>query len=155
MDASRSRSKPTGKHEWNSLENYGFLTERHLEKHPLIESHDVALEILEVDDQLIVAVYGTIHCRNGVILEVEKYAETKVIGGRTWVRMYSYRYNAYLPGKCTVLRYDNGHAEDEYHVHPFDPQTGEAAKEGKLIARNDMPHLSEVLDEIAELAISN
>jgi hypothetical protein len=105
-----------------------------------------------------VVVAGEVRCRNGVILEVEKYAETeRRARSRLFVRTYSYRYNAYLPGNCTVLRYDNGHGDDfqEYHAHPYDAKAGEAVKVGRRITRDEMPHLSEVLDEIQSLPLPN
>ena len=157
MAPSRSSSKPSGKHEWNSFENYRDLLERYLAT-PLIESHDVEIIAYEIDGETFVAITGSIRCRNGIVLDVEKYADTELRGTsnpRLWVRTYSYRYNAYIPGKCTVLRYDNGHDFEEYHAHPFDPSTGEAIKVGKRITREEMPHLSQVLAEIDSLPIPN
>ena len=156
MAASRSRHRPSRKHEWNSFENYRELHEKYLKTHPVVESHDVQIEAYKVDGETFVVVHGTVRCRNGVVLEVEKYAECEARGSRSsrlWVRTFSFRYNVHIPGKCTVLRYDNGHGEDfdEYHAHPYDKDVGEAVKAGKQISRDEMPHLSEVLDEIDSL----
>lgn len=156
MAPSRSRDTSSGKHEWNSFENYRVLHEKYLRTHSAIESHDVQIETFEERGESLVAVLGSIRCRNGVVLEVEKYAECEWRGRRNrqlWVRTFSFRYNAHVPGRGTVLRYDNGHSEHEYHAHPFDVRTGEAVKRGRPISREDMPHLSEVLDEIEDLPI--
>ena len=144
---------PAGKHEWNSFENYRELHERYLETHPCIEDHNVKIELFDFAGRAQVAVSGTIRCRGGIVLEVEKYAEAELRGRRNprlWVRTYSFRYNAYLPGKHSVLRYDNNHDFDEYHRHPYDPATGTLGPVA-IITRADMPHLSQVLDEILDL----
>ncbi|MCH7511221.1 MAG: hypothetical protein IIB19_02530 [Chloroflexi bacterium] len=151
MDAGRSRQRATGKHEWNSFENYRDIHEKVLEEHPLIQSHSVVIQLFEFDDDVLVAVKGEIRCTNGIILEVEKYGDCELRGkSRLWVRTFSYRYNAYIPGKHTVLRYDNGHGVDEYHTHRYDPKAG---REGpaQLISREDMPVMGEVLSELAKL----
>lgn len=158
MASGRSSSQASGKHEWNSYENYRVLHEKYLKTHPAVEGHDIEIQTYQADGETYVEVYGSIRCRNGVVLEVSKYAETEIRGGRNsrlWVRTFSFRYNAHIPGRCTVLRYDNGHSEDfeEYHCHEFDTTAGEAVKEAKQISRHEMPHLSEVLDEIDALPL--
>jgi hypothetical protein len=141
------------KHEWNSYESYCIAHENVLARHTFIQDHTIAIRLLEADDGTIAAVVGTIYCRSGVVLEVEKYAMTEWRGRRTprlWARTFAFRYNAHLPGQETVLRYDNGHSIDEYHVHAYDVRLGKAGP-ARQISREEMPHLSEVLDELQEL----
>jgi hypothetical protein len=142
------------KHEWNSYESYCIAHENVLSRHPFIEDHSVAIELFEFEDgRAIVSVAGAIYCGNSVILEVEKYAETKWRGRRNprlWARTFAFRYNAHLPRQETVLRYDNGHSLDEYHMHAYDERLGKAGPAIR-ISREEMPHLSEVLDELQAL----
>ena len=141
------------KHEWNSYESYCIAHENVLSRHPFIQDHTITIGLLESDDGTIVAVAGTIYCRNGVILEVERYARTEWRGQRNprlWVRTFAFRYNAHLPRQETVLRYDNGHSLDEYHVHAYDQRLGKAGS-ARRISRQEMPHFSEVLDELQDL----
>lgn len=87
------------------------------------------------------------YCPNAVVLEVEKYMETRDANGRLLVRTFSFRYNAYIKGKHNILRYDNGHDFDEYHRHVYDVQTGEQII-SELLERSDFPVLSDILDEL-------
>lgn len=156
MATGRSRDEPADKHEWRSWEDYRALYEGCL-THPVVQSHDLRLYTYrQVKGQTVLVAEGTIICRNGVRLEIANYADCQRRGKRSsrlWVRTFSFRYNAYIPGRCTVLRYDNGHGEDEYHAHPYDAATGEAVQQGRRISREEMPHLSEVLDQIGALPL--
>lgn len=94
---------------------------------------------------------GEIYCLHGVVVEVEKYFDTKTTrDGRLQVRCFSYRYNARLPGKFNILRYDTGHDFDEYHRHRFDPKTGQQIR-FELLTREQFPLLSEILDELERI----
>lgn len=116
------------RHGWNSLENYRSIHENRLNNHSFLDPnrpHTVAFDFFEVEGDLFVRVAGEIHCRGGILVEVEKYLETYAArNGQIFVRGFSYRYNAYIPGKHNILRYDNGHDLDEYHRHIWDIESG-------------------------------
>ena len=91
---------------------------------------------------------GEIYCLRNSVLEVEKYYESRNIGGILQIRCYSYRYFAYVRGGHKVLRYHNIHVrDDDYHHRVFDPLTGEQVGYEKL-QRYQFPTLSLVLDEM-------
>lgn len=153
MDAGRSRPSAAGKHEWNSYESYCIAHENVLETHSFIKSHNVTIDLVDYQGSLYVVIQGEIRCRNNVVLTVEKYAETDWRGRRNpqlWARTFSYRYNAHKGGAHTLLRYDNSHDFEDYHVHRYDPEAG-ALLETRALSRDEMPHLSEVLDELQEM----
>src|SRR3989442_3157158 len=143
MDAGRSRAKAPGKHEWNSYENYCIAHESVLDthRHPFINSHSVQIGLYAFFDSLLVVVWGEIECPNGIILTVEKYAETRVVGSgrrqRLQARTFSFRYNAHKKGHHPLLRYDNSHADDEYHAHYYDDATG-IETENRPLTREEM-----------------
>ena len=142
------------RHGWNSYQNYREIHETRLAAHPFVDHsrpNTIAFEFYQLEGELYIELNGQIHCRNGVVLEVTKYLETRwTRGGRLQVRCFSYRYNASIAGKHNVLRYDNGHDFDEYHRHVFDAATGQPILEQHL-TRYQFPLLSEVLDELAAM----
>ena len=142
------------RHGWNSYQNCREIHEARLAAHPFVDHsrpNTIAFEFYEFEGELYMELNGQIHCRNGVVLEVTKYFETRwTRGGRLQVRCFSYRYNASIAGKHNVLRYDNGHDLDEYHRHVFDVTNGQPVLEEHL-TRNEFPLLSEVLDELARM----
>jgi len=115
------------RHGWNSIENYRQIHEERLANHPFLDhskGHTVSITEIELGERKVIKVEGEIYCRSGVVLEVDKYLHLKYIRGRAYVRGFSYRNNAYLPGKHNVLRYDNAHDPEGYHRHAFDLATG-------------------------------
>jgi hypothetical protein len=94
---------------------------------------------------------GELHCKNNVVLYVDKVMETREVGkGKIQVRGLDYCYNAKLTGKYNVVRYDNDHDVDDYHKHVFDVNTGEQMARISL-TREEVPTLSDVLDELANM----
>ena len=145
-----------GRHEWNTFENYGHINDRKLTEHPFVDHAEVTFEEIVFEGDLFIAMEATVHCPDGVILEVTKVFETKRMGpgqGRLYVRAFSYRYNAWIKGKHNVLRYDNSHNLDEYHGHRFDLDTGELLTR-RMMSRDEFPLFTEVLDELQEITES-
>jgi hypothetical protein len=96
---------------------------------------------------------GYIVCMGHVLLEVEKVYALRRVRGRDEIRCTVYRYTAYVPGRGNILRYDNTHRDrpDEFHRHVYDLNTGEQTSL-TLMTREDFPVLTEVLDEVQQLA---
>ena len=141
------------RHGWNSLEGYRSIHANRLNNHSLLDPnkpHTVAFNFYDVGGDLVVQIIGDIFCMGSLVVEVEKYLEAReASNGQIFVRGFSYRYNAYLPGKHNVLRYDNGHDLDEYHRHVWDIETGEEIHRS-IISRNELPTLGEMLDELED-----
>jgi len=93
---------------------------------------------------------GRVHCRDGVVLMVDKWLEVRRNArGQDEVRGYSYTYEAWrLPGENQVLRYDSSHGLDNLHRHSFDPVTGDEV-EVVTIALDQLPTLDRVIREAA------
>ncbi|MCL4553367.1 MAG: hypothetical protein M1305_07450 [Candidatus Marsarchaeota archaeon] len=93
---------------------------------------------------------GEVYCLHNVILEVEKYMETRrTKNRRLQVRTFSFRYNARIKGKHNILRYDNGHwwVPDEFHRHVFALDSGAELGVDRFTIE-EMPTMSEILDEL-------
>ena len=143
------------KHGWNSLENYLELHLKHLAEHPFVEDpvkSYIEITRIPLKEGEILCLEGEIFCKYGVVLEVEKYADVVKRRGRQRVKTFLYRYNAYIPGKWNVLRYDNLHEyEDQYHRHVFDLETGEQIGDTQMLSRQEFPVMHEILDELEEM----
>jgi hypothetical protein len=87
------------------------------------------------------------------VVEVDKTYEVRVVRGYKEIRALSYRYTARVPGHGNLLRYDNWHAEapEEFHRHLYDFATGQQTSL-TLMTREAFPVLTEVLDEVQQLA---
>lgn len=142
-------------HNWNSLENYRLLHEKHLDSHPLVlpDGYHLSYERFDIPqsryDRIILR--GKISCTNGLFLEITKYGDLDRSPARR-VRMFRFRYNAHFPRKHNVLRYDNMHADepDIYHRHVFNPETGDQVSFTTL-TRAQFPVMHEVLDELMRM----
>ena len=70
----------TDRHGWNSLENYRSIHENRLNYHSFLDPdrpHTIAFIFLDIEGDIIVQVAGEIYCLGGIVVEVEKYLETK------------------------------------------------------------------------------
>ena len=146
----------TGRHEWNTFENYGHINDRRLTEHRFVDHSEVTFEEITFEGDLFISMEAIVYCLKDVILEVTKVFETKRMGpggGRLYVRAFSYRYNAWIKGKHNILRYDNSHDLDEYHGHRFNPDTGELLTR-RTMPRDEFPLFAEVLDELQEIVKS-
>ena len=147
-------SEENGRHGWNSLDGYQPIHENRLNNHTFLDGnrpHTVAFEFYEFEGALFVRISGQIYCQGGIVVEVEKYLETEEAdNGQIFVRGFSYRYHAFLPGQHNILRYDNQHGFEEYHRHLYDINTGEELESG-IITRNESPTLGEILDQLEAL----
>lgn len=155
MDAdvpgSREVERQSDPHGWNSYDQYLNIEQSRLDNHPFVLSHNLRYDFYEYSGETYLRISGQVVCLNNVLLEVEKYLETRrTRPGVLLVRTFSYRYNASVRGKGNVLRYDNGHDSDEYHRHVFDLETGEQA-EYQLLDRFHFPTFPQILDELEEM----
>jgi hypothetical protein len=148
-----SNPRNVDRHGWNLYEEYKRINERKLEEYSFVLGSKLAFKEIEEGGELVVIYEGELQLPKGVTLQVRKAFQTKRMGpgrGSLYVRGYSYRYNAHIKGKHTVLRFDNGHHPDEYHGHWFDIETGDEI-ERRVMSRDDFPVFSEVLDELDRL----
>ena len=142
-------------HNWNSLDNYRFLHEKHLDAHPFVlpngwdlTFHYTSLPFSQFDA---IRLEGLVLCTNGLVLEMTKEGDVDRTQAYR-VRMFRFRYNAHFPRGENVLRYDNMHADepDIYHRHVFNPATGhEVIRED--LTRAQFPVMHQVLDELMQM----
>lgn len=142
-------------HNWNSLDNYRFLHEKHLAQHPLVLREGWTLEIEVTSRPLLpydyIKLTGIVVCLNRLVLEITKEGDLDRTQTHR-VRMSRFRYNAHFPKGENVLRYDNMHSDepDVYHRHVFDPDTGEQIS-FRTLTRAQFPVMHEVLDELLQM----
>lgn len=156
MDARFSRAaiaKRTDPHRWQTFEQYRIVHDARLEEHPFIDrSKPDTLVFEEIEDRGVVVIhlYGEVYCRGSVVLEVEKWFETRVTSGRVQVRGVRYRYIGYTRSKGLLLKYHNVHEDPNEYIHRiYDPVTGE--EQSEQLSRTQFPVFTEVLDELALL----
>ena len=152
MDAGLSRAsipQRNDPHDWNTWDHYLNIHERRLEDHPFVDhSSPNTLEFLEIGGTGELLLQGRGYCFRSVVLEVEKYYQSRYLGGLRRVRCYSYRYAAWIEGGHPVLRYHNIHLNDDnYHHRVFNPLTGEESGYETLF-RYQFPLFTEILDEL-------
>ena len=144
----------TDPHGWNNWDKYKFINEKRLAEHPFVDSSKPHTLQYYDSGSNITVVEGYVFCKQGVVLEVQKRLEKKMVAGRVQVRGLQYRYVAWIPRDSSprgtpVLRYHNIHVSDEdYHHRVFNPQTGEQLLYEKL-ERSQFPVMSDILNEIA------
>lgn len=151
---SRSSIERSDPHQWQTLEQYRIVHDQHLRWHPFIDPgkpDTLVFDTKEQNDLLRVSLTGNIYCNSEVTLLVEKWFETRTIGGLLQVRGRIYRYIGYIPGDAWVLKYHNLHEDQDEYIHRVrDPATGRVQSE--TLARSQFPVMSEVLDELEVLA---
>ena len=156
MDAELSRSrvvKTRDPHDWNSFDHYCTIHEKRLAEHPSLDEskpNTLAFDSVEREGVLHVVLSGLVYCKRDVVLEVEKWFETRFRGQILQVKGVLYRYVAWVEGGYPVLRYHNLHENDNYVHRAFNPRTGEEILY-EVLTREQFPHLSDVLDEIGLL----
>ena len=142
-------------HNWNSLDNYRLLHEKHLDAHPFVLAngwdltfHYTSLPFSQFDA---IRLEGIVLCTNGIVLEITKEGDVDRTQAHR-VRMSRFRYNAHFPGGENVLRYDNMHSDepDVYHRHVSDPETGDQVSFSTL-TRAQFPVMHEILDELMRM----
>lgn len=107
------------------------------------------------------ALEGTITCQGGIVVEVEEVEKVlKIISGdgaNAMVQTVQYRYHAYAQDRGNILRYDSPHSHRPYHhVHRHDIcGTWTETAIDELRTEDDIPTLSEVLDELREIYYAN
>lgn len=139
-----------GRHEWNSLDNYRRVTEGVLEGHPFIEWPDVEIQgpLTTPDGGCFAVVAGLIQCVNGATIELTKYLAVRDGRKGLEVRTRTFRYQGMYEGR-ELLRYDNSNGFESYHVHRT-ALNGMVIDDHTPITREQMPHLSDVLDELRD-----
>lgn len=147
MDSERSGKR----HGWNTLENYVHVHQSALEQHDfVIEDRTEFVRYTDAGRGAVVHLTGEIVCAGGVIIEVDKYLDVRQSSrGVDEVRGYLYRYHGYVRGGPNLLRYDNSHAEDEFHRHQYDVGTGGQTQ--TILARENLPTLIQVVSELEQL----
>lgn len=149
---SSSRHSKRDPHNWNPLENYVYLHERHIrEREDFIRPGSayprIRLVSTPMRDHDIIVLRANLLLANDVQLIVAKAGDVDRTPARK-VKMMRYRYHAWIPGQHNLLRYDNLHASpDEYHRHEYDPRTG-AETNFTVLSRVDFPVMHQVIDEI-------
>ena len=143
------------RHGWLTYEGYKQIHDTRLANHHFVDHSkldSLKFELfLGLDGLLYVSLSGEIHCKDNIVLYVDKVMETRWVGkGRIQVRGLIYCYNAKITGKCNILRYDNEHEFGDYHKHTFDIATGKQVARISL-SRRDFPTLSDILDELASM----
>ncbi len=95
---------------------------------------------------------GFVHCSNNVMLEVEKWFQTRYFGSTMRVRCHTYTYIGWRPSEHLLLKYHNLHRDpDEYHHRVYDPDGGEEILH-EVLQRYQFPTFPEVLDELKVLS---
>lgn len=99
----------------------------------------------------VVILEGTIHCLDGISLDVRK--EIDVLKGRgpgAEVRTRAFRYHAWVRGSHNIFRYESAHEHRPYaHKHVYD--TFGYGQENRLIelrSQDEVPTLAEVVREL-------
>ncbi len=152
MDASLSRASITRQvdpHNWNTWDSYQTIHEIRLAEHSFVDQETPnTLQFGNFQDSGGLSLRGEIYCLRGVVLEVDKWFESRYFGPLRKIRGYSYRYAAWVQGGHPVLRYHNVHAHDDYYHHRiFNPLNGEEVLYERL-ERYQFPVLSDVLEEL-------
>lgn len=100
---------------------------------------------------------GRITCAGGIHVDVSKVLRVERESGVAWVQTIEYSYNAVLPGRGAILRYDSPHESHRphHHVHRYDVLAGD--KDGTVDATSDTdwPTLGEVLTELRDWYYDN
>lgn len=153
VDAKLSRSqivKTKDPHDWNSYDHYCTIHEKRLAEHTLVdESQPNTLKFGYADTEGVILVQaGLVFCKRKIILEVEKWFQTRSVRQRLQVRGVLYRYVAWVFNGHSILRYHNLHADSDEYIHrAFDPKTGKQILY-EVLTRLQFPLFTEVLDEI-------
>lgn len=135
-----------GKHGWNLHQNYLEVVLGAVSNHAFVVRH--TLQIIASPE--VGEISGDVFCHEGIALNVEKHYEIRRVGNREEARTTEYSYHARYDKGGDILRYDNvpDHKHPTPH-HKHDFRSG--SSKVSHIGRN-WPHLSEVLDELREMA---
>ncbi len=135
------------KHGWNDLEDYLHVLRRVLDDHPFVI--DDTLTIQSSPDGGLIE--GKVFCHGDVVVDVRKRYEVRRRSSQNQARTVRYSYNARYEGGRSILRYDNSHvrSHDPTRHHKHDYLARKVTHVGL-----EWPHVSDVLDEIQEMAWS-
>ena len=143
------RPDPNG---WQSWENYQAVLNIQLEQRPFVIQHLDSLQVRFDAGTGDMLVTGTVHCAQGVALEVRNLFEYDKSHIPHRVRCYRYAYIGWQIGGNLLLKYHNLHANPDDYIHRvYDPLTGEQKLYG-VLQRHQFPTFAEVLDELEYLA---
>ena len=138
-------------HDWNSWDHYQTIHESRLSQHPFVVSDTLAFTD---EGEGVILQSGIVQCLKNVMVEVEKWFETRYFGNTLRVRCHTYTYIGWLPGEHLLLKYHNLHADPDDYIHRvYDPDTGKQILYERL-ERYQFPTFAEVLDELEYLAQS-
>lgn len=142
-----------GKHAANRLRDYAEIHRTILYRYA---QGDFVLEVRGLDLEPMeghIAIVGEIRCLGGIVIEVRKRLIILTDSGAdSLVRTQHYRYHARLANGATILRYEASHPHRLYHhVHRHDPfREGNPGQVEPIHDEEDIPHLSEVIDEVRQ-----
>ena len=140
-----------GKHGATWLDSYIDIHEKNLlqlEKRGYVVENDLVLEPVG-DDYWI---RGFVRCRDGIWVKVNKELVTvETRSGRKKVQTRTYNYHAHHDLLGPLFRYDSSHGDhkDYHHKDIYSPLTDVPKNHIELDWEN-VPHLSEVIDEAVE-----
>ena len=133
------------RHGWNDLENYLHIALRVVKDHPFVVDHTLTIQTSPEAGEI----SGEVFCCEGIIVDVHKHFDIRIIGRRKEAKTVRYGYHARYEDGKDILRYDNSHRRprhrSRHHKHDWRSGPEEISHVG-----NDWPHLSEVLDELQE-----
>ena len=149
---SRSQIPPRqDPHDWNSWDHYQSIHESRLSQHPFVVSFRDTLGFAGGTEGVI-SLLGVVHCRKDVMLEVEKWFDTRYFGNTLRVRCHTYVYVGWIRGEHLLLKYHNLHRDRNEYIHRvYDPATGKQMFY-EVLQRYQFPTFPEVLDELEYLA---
>ena len=157
MDVRLSRSaiaRQVDPHGWCSYDNYRTTHETRLRDHYFVDDSrldTITFEFFKNDGALFVVLQGTVYCRGGIQLEVQKILETKYKGRHLHVKGLRYKYIARIVGENLILKYHNLHENRDDYIHRvFNPKTGEEIG-SETLRRYQFPLFSEILDELSSI----
>jgi len=108
--------------------------------------------VFSEEDEGVVSLRGMVRCQKSVVLEVEKWFESRYFGPTLRIRCRVYRYIAWKLGANLLLKYHNLHRDsNEYHHRIYDPSTGREVFH-EVLERYQFPTFPEVLDELEIIA---
>lgn len=143
---SRSQIAPReDPHDWNSWDHYRTIHEIRLSEHPFAIEDTL---VFSQEDEGVISLRGMVRCPKSVVLEVEKWFESRYFGSTLRIRCHTYRYIAWKVSGHLLLKYHNLHRDsNEYHHRIYDPETGRETFH-EVLERYQFPTFPEVLDEL-------
>ena len=143
------------RHGWNSWYNYKSAHEGYMKHYSFFIIED-DFKFYETED--IIYGHGTIKCKNGIVIIINKELEVAKKQNRISVRTIRYSYHVMCRHDNEVtnlFRYDNLHTQenhpDEHHLHEFYPDGTERIIH---VGSDNWPTLGKVIEKALEISNS-